>query len=132
MAKQAHDKRTLIVRKPQGYVVLRLKSGDVNINLDFNAVADADAHLGKACVQAFVEDPMNLNTLRVLFFYGIREDKPEIKDVRDAGRLLKGATLETISNAIITAMEVSGMIKPEDLEQLDRPADAGDGETAGE
>ena len=132
MNKKAHDTQSFtpeIVTKPQGYVLLKLEKESIAIKLDFNAMADADEYLKGSALQRFVDDPMNLATIRALFFFGIREQKKDIKTVRDAGALLSGISLDIISEAVVTAMEVSGVMKPEDLEAAQLPAN---GEAQGE
>lgn len=138
MSTKAHEKKAFmpeVITKPQGYVLLKLEKESIRIELDFNAMADADEHLGRAAIQGFVEDPMNLNTLRVLFFFGIREHRDDVTDLRAAGRLLSGVTLEVISGAIVTAMEVSGMMKPEEREEINEASlaivNGAGGETSG-
>ena len=108
-----------VIVKPQGYVLLKLETESIAIKLDFNAMADADEHLGKAALACFVDDPMNLATIRALFYFGIREQRTDVKSVRDAGKLLSGLSLDIISNAVVTAMEVSGVMKKEDLEEAE-------------
>jgi len=120
-----------IIENPKGYVVLKLEHEAIKIDLDFNAMCDADQHLGKSAISCFVDDPMNLQTLRVLFYYGIKEHRSGINSLRDAGNLLKGLTLDVISNAIVSAMEVSGVMKPEDAAELEAAGVAIDGEAPG-
>lgn len=95
---------------PKGFVTVELPGGDVRLRLGISEVADADEYLGRALIAAMSADPLNFNNLRVAFYFGMRELNRNVRSVKDAGRILEGANLETISEAIFSALRESGIV----------------------
>lgn len=127
MAKQKSSIPAEGVRtSPKGYVILDLPSGPIKIRLSLSEVADADEHLGKALVAALISDPMNFHHVRVAVYFGSRELNKGIRSIREAGKMLVGVDLETIVEALMTALHEGGVLKEsEDAAQNDE-SDIGD------
>jgi hypothetical protein len=101
---------------PQGWVALDLPRDKVRLRLGFSELADADEFLGRSTMSALAADPMNMHTLRVLFYFASRKLNKTVKSMKGAGEMLEGAELEIISEGLFAALRQSGLI-PETEEE---------------
>ena len=106
---------------PKGHAKIELADGTMRLRLGFSELADADEYLGRSLVSSITSDPLNFHTIRVAFYFAARmaNKNLRIRSVKEAGRMLEGTDLETISTAIMEALRAGGTIPEEDIEEPD-------------
>ena len=105
----------------KGYVTLELPTGEVDIELGWNEVADLDralkAHGDKPFMPTLFDlqetKAPDIDILRLAVYHGLR-GRSKVKSAREAGELLKGADLAKVIEALIEALTASGLISSDD------------------
>lgn len=84
------------------------------LRFDFNSIADVEERLGAGIAKVFNEDNIGFNTIRALYWAGLKwQDKGLTMD--RTGRILnkainEGTTFKQLMNDMQEALEISGII----------------------
>ena len=103
----------------KGYVTVGLPSGEVDLELGWNEVADLDRVLKSQGNKPFIpslldmqEGALDVDVLRLAFYHALRNSK--LKSAKEAGKLLVGADLATVVSALADAAKASGLLSDDE------------------
>ena len=87
------------------------------LRFDFNALADLETQVGMGVAKLFSEDMIGFQTLRLLFWAGLRHENSRLT-LNGAGDILKqmideGYTFNDLSDLISKALQASGLFGEE-------------------
>lgn len=90
-----------------GRAIKTHKFGNYDLQFDMNALADAEAELGKP-IKTLMRDPDEFGsptTFRALIWAGLQEHHE--CDIREAGRIIQEVGIENCEAAILAALETA-------------------------
>lgn len=99
------------MKSPKGTATLQIGDERYSLRLGFSEIADADEYLGRSWLQAVQEQPTNFHLIRVGFYFATRERSKDIRSIKAAGRVLEDAEFEEVGQALMDALNASGMLE---------------------
>lgn len=124
----------MILRTLNGNVYFETMDGEEKVfRLDFNAIADLEALLGKGIASLISEDNIGFNIIRGFYWAGLKH-KDKGMTVQKAGNfvqseLSKGRSIEDLMIPVTEALIASGIVdRAEVEEEIAENEDDGDGE----
>lgn len=100
----------------RGYVPIELGEEEYSLRLDFNALATADQRLGESSLQALGAG--RFDALQTLLAAGLQNPRNP-RNTTKVLRNLDAGEMEYYMECIMKALEVSGVIRLEDIEDDD-------------
>lgn len=122
-----------IIRSKNGNVYFEAMDGEEKVfRLDFNAVADLEALLGKGIGALMTEENLGFNVIRAFYWAGLKA-KDRGMTVQRAGNfvqreLVNGRDMEDLMIPVTEALIASGItsrkeIEEDDIDLIDAPED---------
>jgi hypothetical protein len=108
------------------YVEVELDGKQKLVKFDLNSVCEIEEYFGKGIMAMFREDQVGFNTIRILYYFGLkwkyRNVTPQIVGQWLQERMEDGANFEDLMKPVMTALEKSGVmgkVADEDEDEID-------------
>lgn len=104
-------------------VPIEINGEEKKLRFDVNAVSDIEEYFGKGIGVIFSEDQVGFRTIRAFYWAGLKWRDRGLT-IERAGKFVQalldqGETIETMMKPVIKALELSGVMGKEELNELD-------------